>query len=114
MKTGFYNLKNLSTAQLRKFYKDAILLSYDSHVDKIDCSTSWRRIRTNDKTLQDMLDIISKSLHNTCVDRSVQHEILKEGEICFSTYKDPTYFLYIFVTLDNLKILTEKYKLEME
>lgn len=114
MKTGFYDLKKLSLSQLKHFYKDAIMLSYDTHVDKLDCKESWRRQRTNEKSIQEMIEMVDKSNHNTCVDRSVQHDILKEGEICYSTFTDPSYFLYIFLTLENLKILVEKYKLEMK
>ena len=113
MKTGFYDLKSFSKSRLRKFYKDAILLSYDTHIDKLDCNTSWRRQRSNEKSIQDMLNMVSKSNHNTCVDRSVQHELSDNGEICYSTYSDPSYFLYIFLTIENLENLTDKYKLQM-
>jgi hypothetical protein len=113
MRTGFYDLSKLTKNQLKKFYKDAILLSYDSHVDILDCSISWTRQGCKDKTLQDMLDIVSTLNHNTCIDRTIQHSYSDTvGEVGFCTLKHPDYFLYCFLDRENFNKLIFKYDLK--
>ena len=112
--TGFYNLKKLNLEQLRAFFTDAVALSYDSHVEKLDCNISWRRQNTDEKSVQDMLDDVSLTHHNVCVNRKIQHDIIDYGEVCYRTSEKIDYFLYCFLTLDNLKVLTDKYSLIME
>ena len=115
LKTGFYNIKNLSEEQLKAFFQDAVMLSYDSHVEILDCDISWRRQNTTAKTIKQMINDVSLQNHNVCVDRSIQHEIERVGEVVYRTSSKSTdYFLYCFLTLDNLKILTDKYSLIME
>ena len=113
MKTGFYNIKKLSNDQLKAFYKDAVMLSYDTHIEILDCEKTWRRERSNEKTISEMIEESSTSYHNICIDRSVQMENEKYGEVGYCSLNTPDYFLYIFVTLDNLKLLADKYGLEM-
>ena len=112
--TGFYNLKKLNLEQLKAFFKDAVALAYDTKVQILDCNISWGRQNTNDKSVQEMLGDVSLKHHNTCINRKIQHDMLDYGEVCYTTHKHPTYFLYCFLTLDNLKILTDKYSLVME
>jgi hypothetical protein len=112
MKTGFYNLSTLNHAELKQFFTDAIMLSYNSHIDILDCSKSWSRQPYEEKSLQDMLDEVSLSNHNVCIDRSVQHDINLYGEIGYSTMVDPSHFLYIYVNISNLQILIDKYNLQ--
>lgn len=111
MKTGFYKLSKLNKKQLKSFFKDAIMLSYDCHIEKID---SFYRERATEKSIAEMINNVSKENHNVCIDRSVQYKDTLVGEIGYCTLaKNPDYFLYIFMTLENLKTLTEKYNLEM-
>ena len=112
--TGFYNLKKLNLEQLRAFFTDAVELSYDSHVEKLDCNVSWRRQDTDDKSVQEMLDDVSLTHHNVCVNRKIQHDMIDYGEVGYRKYGCVDYFLYCFLTLDNLKVLTDKYSLIME
>ena len=112
MWTGFYNINDLSTLQLREFFKEAKLLSYKAYVDKLDVSKFWAREETDDKTVDDMIDQCSSYYHNVCIDRSVQHKNETYGEIGYTVISErPYYFLCIYVTLDNLKTLINKYKL---
>lgn len=113
-KSGFYNIKTLSQKNLKLFYKDSVMLAYDVHIDILS-NTSWRRESTTDKTIKEMIDNCSTEYHNVCIDRSIQHPGRENyGEIGYVKISaDPEYFLYIFVTLKNLKILTDKYNLEM-
>jgi hypothetical protein len=113
--TGFYSLKNLSDTELKSFFTDAVMLSYNTYIDKLDANESWRRQNSNDKTIQEMIDNASVKNHNVCVDRSIQYDKTLYGEVGYSTLIDvPDYLLYCLLTLDNLKILTEKYNLIMK
>lgn len=111
MKTGFYKLNGLSEEQLKQFFTDAVMLSYDSHVEKLE---SWQRENTDEKSIGQMISNVSKENHNVCIDRSIQMQNRLVGEVAYSTFGSPSYFLYCFLTLDNLKILTDKYSLNME
>ena len=114
MKTGFYNLKNLSEEQLRAFFTDAVMLSYDSHVDILDCNVSFAREVATGKTIKEMLEGVSLERHNVCINRQIQRQKSDYAEIGYSTLGDPSYFLYCFLSLGNLNILAEKYSLIME
>lgn len=114
MKTGFYNLNKLNEEQLRSFFTDAVELAYDSHVEILDCSKSWQRQPTNDFTVQDMLERVSLTNHNVCINRNIQHYMMDYGEVVYRTSGKEDYFLYCFLTLDNLKILTDKFDLVLE
>jgi hypothetical protein len=114
MKTGFYNIRNLSKDELKAFFTEAVMLSYDAHVEIIDCSKSWSRELCTEKTVEEMIDHCHPNYHNICIDRSIQYDKTLYGEIGYCTLRSPDYFLYIFVTLDNLKILVDKFKLEMK
>lgn len=115
MKTGFYDLTKFQNRnKLREFFKTAIMLSYDTHIDVLDCNISFRRQNCTTKTIIDMLNDVRLANHNVCVDRSVQHEGSNYGEIGYCTMGNPNYFLYIFVTLENLQCLVDKYNLEMK
>ena len=113
--TGFYNLKKLNLEQLRAFFTDAVALAYDTKVQILDCNKSWRRQDTNEKSVQDMLDGVSLTHHNVCINRNIQpYNRSNYGEVGYCTLGDPDYFLYCFLSLDNLKVLTDKYSLIME
>jgi hypothetical protein len=115
MKTGFYTIQNLDKKTLIKFYKDAVDLAYNVHIDILDANTSWIRQRTEDKTIKEMIDNCDPKYHNVCIDRSIQYGNIDNcGEIGYCTSSNSSYFLYIFTTVANLKILTKKYKLEMK
>jgi hypothetical protein len=114
MTNRFYNIEKLSTKELKRFFKDAVMLSYDTHIDKLDCDISWLRQTTNEKTIKGMIDNCSKSYHNTCIDRSLHSRNESHGEIGYTTITQKAYYLYIFVTLENLKALTDKYKLTLK
>lgn len=111
MKTGFYNINSLTKDDLKNFFTDAVLKSYDTHIDKLDCDISWARQRTTDKTVGEMIEQADPSYHNICIDRNVQHKSEKYGEIGYTIISDK-YFLYIFVTLENFKELVNKYNLK--
>jgi len=129
MITGFYRLEHLDTKTLKKFYKDVLMMSYlvlleSKYTDKHPS----RRGSDNKYTISDFLRMVSSKNHNTCVDRSIQHrftnsdgsiEIMPDcdkGEIGFKLHMGldkEWHQISFYVTLDNLKMLTEKYNLIM-
>lgn len=110
MKSGFYKLNKLSKETLVNFFKDAIFLSYDTHVEIKE--NAYREIYSG-KSIADMLDMISLENHNVCIDRSIQHPSESYGEVGFCTMKGPQdLFLYIFLTLENLQKLIISYGLK--
>lgn len=113
MKTGFFDLSKLSDEQLKIFFKEALLLSYDASVQIKGHNNTYRRELCNFKTFKDMTDIISHKHHNVCVDRKIQHpQGDLQGEIGFSTFDNPSYFLYLYINNQNLYYLIDKYKLK--
>lgn len=109
--TGFYNLKKLNLEQLKSFFTDAVALSYDSHVEKLE---RIYREKTDDRSVKQMLKDVSLTNYNVCINRNIQYDTIKYGEVGYRKYGCVDYFLYCFLTLDNLKILTDKYNLKME
>lgn len=119
MKTGFYDIKTLSEEQLTQFYKETLMLSYFVITEsKYTAKNDWRGI--DDKyTIQDFLNMVSVDNHNVCIDRSIQYGQIKDnniGEIGFildSKFDKEWHQITFNVTLENLKKLTDKFKLEM-
>lgn len=110
--TGFYDLSKLTESKLKAFYKDAILLSYESHIDKLE---GWQREQCTEYTLEYMISIVSSGTHNVCIDRSIQSDTSKYGEVGFSTFhRRPNLYLYCHLSLVQLKILINKYNLIMK
>jgi len=111
MKTGFYNLRKLSKEELKKFFLHALELSYKSNVQHIvGCC---REVHPHLKPLDLITDeYMSKRIYSVCIDRSVQHSKELYGEIGFSTMCEQDLLLYIFVSLDNLRILVETFGLK--
>ena len=111
MRTGFYDLSKMNIIKLTEFFNDAIMLSYDTHIEILDVKQSWSRERCASKSIKEMLGMVSTINHNVCIDRSVQHSSEEYGEVGFSLIKSPDYFLYIYLSLPNLKTLVTKYNL---
>ena len=110
--TGFYNLNKLSDSELKEFFSDAVMLSYNVYIHKLE---TWRRESTGDKTIEDMIKNAYVKNHNVCIDRSILNDKTLYGEVGYATSTDgPDYFLFCLLTLDNLKVLTDKYKLVMQ
>lgn len=128
MLTGFYNINTVQTNQLRRFFKDALMLSNFVIIEsKYTEGNKWRG-RDDKYTISDYMKMVSKLNHNTCVDRSIQHYIkdpdgnvkimpgCDKGEVGFKLHEryDKEWHQISFeMSLPNLKKLTENYGLEM-
>lgn len=94
------------------------MLSYFVNIQKID---NYVRVGTNEVSIMDIIDFIKcenelRFNHYTCVDRSIQHEYEKKGEVGINVIADDgnDYFLFCYMTLENLSKLAKMYKLKME
>ena len=119
METGFYNISKLPLRQLKNLYKEVLGLSYLVICESkyTDRNESYRGI--DDKySINDFMSKIDKKNHNVFIDRSIQHvgnKDMQKGEIgfCLSLKYDPEWYQITFnITLDNLKMLIAKYKIE--
>jgi len=115
MTNGFYNLSELTTRKLKRFYKDAVLHAYDVH---LEYCPSLTRERYFGSSIGEFIDkTCSKKTHNVCINRNIYYgSSLNEnyGEIGFCTLyakENEPEFLYIFTTIESLNKLVEKYKL---
>lgn len=116
MWNGQYSLKSIIDVNiLKQLYKDALELSYESRCDiKND---DYIRILDQTITPQEWIDnILTLKTHNVIFNRWIYHSYLtmdtKCGEIgsCTMNLKYDK-FLWIYVSLENLEILVEKYNL---
>lgn len=110
---GFFNLESLSEKELKSLFSEALELSDDAYVDILDCSKSFKRQRYPELTPTEYIDkYLSSNTHNVVIDRKAYYaKGHKEGEIGSSTLKSPSLSLYIFLSLDNLYKLVDKYNL---
>mgnify|MGYP000060581810 CR=1 FL=1 len=106
----FYNIDSISIQKKKKIINEAIYNCYEWHVDKLDCSKSFMRQQIKMSFEDIMLKLKTKS-HFQVIHRRNLYDG-EYGEIGFcQEEKGVTYFLWIFVTLEELEKLTKKYKL---
>lgn len=106
----FYNIESISIQKKKKIINEAFSANFDWHVDKLDCSESWRRQRIEMSFEDIMLKLKAKS-HFTVIHRRNIHDG-EYGEIGFcQVEKEVTYFLWIFITINELEKIIKKYKL---
>lgn len=124
--TGFYNTHILTKNQQKKLMKEAIFLSYDTHVESKYVREGRRTIEP-DITIKEALELCTDL---KMVDRSIQACSIddRNGELSLITtsfyHPNHTYdknyptsgwlLLYCFMSLENLQKLAKKYKLTME
>lgn len=110
MNTGFYDLHSIKCVSiLRKFYNDAIALSHAFHIDMLDCNKSICRERCTTISITEYINkYITLDTHNVCIDRSIQHTN-ECGEVGSTK---GMYYLFIYLSLNNLKSLINKYNLK--
>lgn len=115
MWNGFFDLSKIKDEKiLKEFFKDALEVSQKVHVDILK---SFRRERFDDITPLEYIEKhISLTTHNVCIDRFEYNQKDKWSdriaEIGSSTFTSPSLFLFIYIELDDLYKLVEKYNLE--
>lgn len=87
--------------------------AYDKHtkwwVDILDVSISWARHKVN-FSFDEIMKKFENKTHFTIFEREDLGETY--GEIGFTTtFEDPSYFLWVYVTQDTLNSIVRKYEL---
>ena len=120
----FYNTLELDKIDYIDIIDYAKTLSYEIKTDKLDVENSWRRIDV-DISVADYKELIldNKHLHFTIIKRydllkkeyygEVSARVsVKKGDISYIAYDD--YFIWVYMTLDNFKLLIKEFKLEIK
>ena len=114
---GFYNLREIEKDKetLLQFFREALSLSNgDSHVDRLE---GVRRVNHESLTPEEYIEkYISPATHNVAINRwEYNHRAdwaEKRAEIGSSTLAGQSLYLFIYLDLESLEVLVEKYKLE--
>lgn len=111
MWNGFFDLSDISDiTTLKQLYKDALELSEHSCVDILK---SIIREKHPTLTAEEYIDKhLNLKTHNVVIDRKAYYPAGDvEGEIGSCTSDSPSIFLFIYLSLDNLYDIVEKYNL---
>ena len=110
---GFYKLEFKTNRELKKFFKEAISLASRVNVDCLK-DGRWGRELDYDVTINDYVKkYVSINQHNVCINRQVYNQNkFDQGEIGSSTLGSPSRYLFIYLNIENLNKLVEKYQLK--
>lgn len=116
IETGFYNLSELNSIQLKKLFKDCCDKATHIRQDILR-ESKWTR-ETWEETPYTNEEFINKfcseSTHNVFIDRKVQYDFGNiEYEAGFSTFGSPALFLFIFIDREKGDELIKKHKLKL-
>lgn len=112
MSHTFYKTKSLTLPLKVGLLQEVYTASTDYHFDFIDTAISMRRNRTYVR-FEDAMNILDESCHFVVIHRRSPYDDEEYGEVGFCTmihYSE--YFMFIYLKLDNLRRILEKYKLE--
>ena len=110
----FYDIKHLSIDKKIKLLEHAIDIRTKAWIDKLDCSISIARQQVTDMTFPDIVNKLENRSHFVVIKRYDFCKNQYYGEIGFSTNPDidgVTYFLFIYVLMNNLNDIVNKYDL---
>lgn len=106
----FYETTGLSLEEKINLLNDSFKLNRKWWVDELDVSKSYSRQKI-EMSYDDILGYFNNSCHFVVIQRNGYDD--PYGEIGFSTLgRDPEYFLWLILELDDLYDITNKYKLE--
>lgn len=113
MKSGFYNLEDLSGEKLKELFMECLFQSHHTVCESKYIRDSYRTME-DQFSIKEMLDVVSTKCHNVFVDRSVQHKGINDvGEAGFKIEHKDWYQISFFIRLDRFSIIAEKFKLTM-
>jgi hypothetical protein len=111
MWNGFYSLNHINDLEsLKLLYKEALHLSYNSWVDEIK-EGSFRRERIDMSCDYYIDNILQLNTHNVVIDRFSYYKETVYGEIGSCTLEGRQLFLFMYLSLENLQLIIDKYKL---
>ncbi len=105
----FYNVYSLLMENKLDILNNALTVCKDWRVDILDTSKSIRRQKID----MSQKDILSK-FHNSCHFVVIHRRACEKeyyGDIGFSTYDDPSYFLWIYLNEDIFLDLVKRFNL---
>lgn len=114
---GFFDLSSIKDKKtLKQLMYDALELSKDSygHYDAhVDILKGFTRETWNECSPKEYIEkYIGLHTHNVVIDRKAYFPNGDtEGEIGSSTFDSPSKYLFIYLTLENLYKIVDKYKL---
>jgi len=95
----FYQTRELSNLEKLDILRAAKEISTTWWVDILDCEESWARQRIK-MSFEDICFKLSEPHGFTIIERNCHQTY---GELGFSTFGNPSYFLWIETTIENLK-----------
>ena len=111
---GFFDVSHIEDLEtLKHLFRDALALSDSHHVDILKgvVREAYGELSTEDY----IENHISLNTHNVVIDRYEYNHHAdwaeKKGEIGSSTFTSPSIYLFIYLSLDNLYKIVDKYKL---
>jgi len=107
----FYKVSHLDLKTKNSIIQDSIDVCNEYQIDILDCNVSWARQRS-DLTLDEIMEKLNDDCHFVFIEREDYFSKEKHGEVGFSTLKDPSYFLFIFMDIQELNKLKDKYNLK--
>ncbi len=119
MWNGFYKLDSIIDINtLKELFREALSLSGKAYVH-IKRSNRFSRELYIEMSPEEYIETkLSLDTHNVFINRWAYRDrnswAPKEGEIGSCTLGGDNLFLFIFVSLENLEMLSEKYKLDKQ
>lgn len=106
----FYKLDHFSLKEKKDILYSANLLSYKRFIEFLDCEESFTRQKSN-LSFDEIMSKCTDECHFVFI-RRIHVDRSEYGEIGFCTISQtPEYFLFLYVTIDDLEYLIDKYKL---
>lgn len=105
----FYQTDKLSLSKKYDLIKESYSLNYRWWVDHLDCSISWQRQKV-EMDLDTVLKKLDNESHFTVILRTDFATNSLYGEVGFVS--QDSYYLWIYISDENLLNLTKKYGLD--
>jgi hypothetical protein len=107
-----YKLKDTSVKNKTKLLRECCAISFNWHIDSLDCSLSFTRQKT-DLSLDDVLEMFDNSCHFVIIKRLRGDRLIADSEpyyeVGFSTMNctKPDYYLFIYVSVQEFEKITK-------
>lgn len=110
----FYDTSGLTLEEKTQLLIDSKELSYNWQVDTLDCSKSWARQKI-EMPFDEIMSKLTNKCHFVIVLRNTYGMDLENYyEVGFSTFDDPSLFLFVFVEIEKFSQIIEKFKLKIK
>ena len=106
----FYDVDSLTFDQRKTLLKEAYKIAKNFRVDILDCSVSWARQKI-DMSFKEIMKKYDTKCHTVVIYRRGFFKEEYIGEIAFTTMTGVSYYLWIYVTKENLDKIIKEYKL---